>query len=106
MDANRYCYTVALVLNGKENIVSNEVCGNTDINEITENAGFVYPNPAEESFNISCEFDHYEIYDVTGRKIITANEMTIYVKDWKPGVYTVKIFTREGNILTTKIVKR
>lgn len=106
LENNRYCYTVALVLNGKENIVSNEVCGNTDINEITENKGFVYPNPAEESFNISCEFDHYEIYDVTGRKIITANEMTIYVKYWKPGVYTVKIFTREGNILTTKIVKR
>lgn len=106
LEVNRYCYTVALVLNGKEYIMSNEVCGNTDVNEITENKGFVYPNPAEEALNISGEFDYYEIYDAIGRRIVSANDETISVKEWKSGVYTMKLFMKNGNVLTEKIVKR
>lgn len=106
LQMNNYCYTVTLVLNGKEFKTSNEVCGNTDVNEISEKVNFIYPNPANDVLNISGDFVYYEIYDAIGRKIVTANEPTVSVKEWKSGVYTVKIFTKEGNILTNKVVKR
>lgn len=102
----KYCYTVSMVLDGNEYEPSNEVCCDLNINEIAENVNFIYPNPAENVININAEIDYCEVYDVTGRKIITATEPTISVKEWKSGVYTVKIFTREGNILTEKLLKK
>lgn len=102
----QYCYTVAAVLNGGEYEHSNEVCGYADVNEVQENVGRIYPNPADEVLHVSGEFEHYEIFDVTGRKFVSSNEVTLSIKDWTSGIYIVRIFTREGNILTDKIVKR
>lgn len=106
LENNRYCYNVAVVLNDKEYSTSDEICGNTDLNEIPEKTNAVYPNPAEETLNIAGDFEYYEIYNAAGMKIIVANDAAISVKEWQSGIYMIRIFKKDGNTLTEKVVKR
>lgn len=103
---NQYCYTVATVLNNCEYEHSNEVCGYADVNEVPENNSTVFPNPADETLSIYGEFERCEIYDVIGRKVVTSNENVVLVKHWESGVYIVKVFKKDGKIITEKIIKQ
>ncbi|MCQ2313845.1 MAG: T9SS type A sorting domain-containing protein [Bacteroidales bacterium] len=103
---DHYCYTFTTVLNGCEYEHSNEVCGYAGVKEVTEKDSFVYPNPTEEVMNFADEVEHYEIYDITGRKVVSSKEKTLYVKNWASGVYVVKIFNKDGKTTTEKVVKR
>lgn len=103
---DHYCYTFTTVLNGCEYEHSNEVCGYAGAKEVTEKDSFVYPNPTEEVMNFADEVEHYEIYDITGRKVVSSKERTLSVKNWASGVYVVKIFNKDGKTTTEKVVKR
>lgn len=93
-------------MNGCEYEHSNEVCGYAGAKEVTEKDSFVYPNPTEDVLNFSDEVEHYEIYDVTGKKVVSSKEKTLSVKNWASGVYVVKIFNKDGKTTTEKVVKR
>lgn len=75
----------------------------------------VYPNPARESFTI--EIDNYQsnesslhIYDIQGEKVKTINisenekKIQLNVKDWKKGLYVIRIYYENGNVDSGKIM--
>lgn len=67
----------------------------------------IYPNPAFNVLNISCDnLNHVEIYDISGKKILdnsyTDNQISIDVTNWMKGTYLVKTTT---NNFITKIQK-
>ncbi len=94
------------------------IVGNEEIyynsNESTSRL-LIYPNPARESFTI--EIDNYQanesiiyIYDIHGKMItnstIAKNEnlTQINVKDWKKGLYIIKLYDKNGTVAYGKVM--
>ncbi len=73
----------------------------------------IYPNPAHEQVSISYQSGTSNkfsvvITDLLGREVLRTaefeNEMTLSLKDFAKGMYLVKITSKEGEILTQKLV--
>lgn len=65
----------------------------------------IYPNPVHDIMHIEGEYTSLEIYDATGRLVITANgEAEIEVSRLTSGTYIVKAFNN-NKVATYKIVK-
>lgn len=70
----------------------------------------IYPNPANESFNLS-NFPLFNstviILDENGKKVrkFDASEMTFDIEDLKPGIYYV-LFPMSGQVKVEKLIKR
>ncbi len=94
------------------------IVGNEEIyynpNESTSSL-LVYPNPTSESFTI--EINSYQanesiiyIYDIHGKMIITStiakneNMTQINVKDWKKGLYIIRLYDKNGSFNSGKIM--
>ena len=75
-----------------------------DENEIADVA--VYPNPAKDVIHVEmmCEspVHRIEIYDVTGKLMISSIEIEINVSELETGMYFVNILTEKG-VVTKKI---
>ena len=88
--------------------------GNTMIlsveNVVADNEVAVYPNPANDVINVKGEGIQYvEIYNSIGLKVLDRNvndSESIDIAAFASGIYFVRVIDREGNISTTKIVKR
>ena len=78
----------------------------------------VYPNPFSDRITINIEMQHGSaaeigIYNLTG-KIVTGshellsegtNSISLSTATLPPGIYLLRVLSREGMILTTKIIK-
>ena len=64
----------------------------------------VYPNPANEFIHVetNCELQRIDVYDVTGKLMISSTETEINVSDLESGIYFVNILTDKGCV-TKKI---
>ncbi len=81
-------------------------CVNMD-EVIGVNKTAVYPNPAYGEINISAEeFDYCEIYDITGRTIMTSRNPRVDVSALSDGNYLVKVVLKSGKQATSKIIVR
>lgn len=77
------------------------------------NSFFLYPNPTSYYINISDESNsinsklHVEIFDITGKRIMTAENQTsnINISNLKTGIYFVRIQT-DGKNEVLKFIKR
>jgi hypothetical protein len=68
----------------------------------------IYPNPVEAEFTIKTNerINKVEIFDLTGKKIITyENQNKFDISSLKKGVYLVKVKTNNYHI-TTKLIKQ
>lgn len=79
----------------------------------------VYPNPIENSLNISFNLLHNtdvsgEVFDISGRKVSTlfdtsfpvgVNSTNINTSDWRAGIYFVRI-SLEGETFIEKVIKK
>lgn len=66
----------------------------------------LYPNPARNTVNFSEAVKHVEVYDNTGRKIMSADDAeSIDISNLKAGFYALRITTDNG-ILIKKVVKQ
>lgn len=63
----------------------------------------VFPNPTTEVLNISSNVERLEIFTLTGQQVYTAqNEYSVKVKNWSEGVYILRAYTTEGNVVNKK----
>ena len=75
------------------------IINNDGINESEEFSFNIYPNPANDHFNISnCNVKHIDIYNLAGQRIAFYGEgtSTISTSTWLPGMYIVIITDSEG----------
>lgn len=73
----------------------------TNVSEITNDKVSLYPNPVKNILNINIMADNVDIFDLTGRRLMTIkNTNTVDVSGLIPGVYFVKI----NNDIVRKIV--
>ena len=77
---------------------------------VEDNNVTVYPNPANDVINVLGEDIQYvEIYNSIGLKVFEKNvndSESISIADFASGIYFVKVADKDGNVSTTKIVKR
>lgn len=71
----------------------------------------IYPNPVRESLNIKAdgfELDSYEIFDLTGKKILKGlvKNNSVNVSNLTTGTYVAVIKTTDGNRKTAKFIKQ
>ena len=64
----------------------------------------IYPNPANEYIHVetNCELQRIDVYDVTGKLMISSTKTEINVSDLESGIYFVNILTDKGCV-TKKI---
>ena len=80
-------------------------------NEVEENSISIYPNPAQNEFNIQSEnkINSIEIYDVSGRLIqvskLNSNQSKQDISKLQVGIYLLKIHTEEG-MISYKLIKK
>jgi hypothetical protein len=85
------------------------------ISEIAEYNFVIYPNPAEDIFNIEIlgDFDKtlkIEVYNQMGQIILLKtsgiNQInTVNIDGWPYGIYFVRLINNEGKVITKKIIK-
>ncbi|WP_456440634.1 alpha-amylase family glycosyl hydrolase [Psychroserpens sp.] len=76
----------------------------------TTNAFSIYPNPVNTSFKTNKAFENMQIFDITGKLVKSFNgEFTkndaYDISDLTPSLYLVKIENKNGQTLTSKILK-
>lgn len=66
----------------------------------------IYPNPAADRLHIEAEgMVRADIYDMGGRRVLTATERDISLQGLQPAVYTLVVTTAEGRT-SCQIIKR
>ncbi len=68
----------------------------------------LYPNPTSGSVTIKMKegLEKYEIYNMSGQKMLEGNSMTISMDSFVPGTYLIKIQTKNQKTVTEKIIKK
>ena len=70
----------------------------------------IYPNPANDVIFVKGEeIQSVEIYNSIGVKVVSKNvnnSESIDIADLASGMYFVRVLDKNGNISTTKIIKR
>ena len=86
------------------------VSGNLSVSEIEQISSSIYPNPVNNYINIrsKSEINRIEIYDLLGKKILERegeNTTGLRLPTLNPGVYIVKLFSKEGTSIH-RIIKK
>jgi bifunctional DNase/RNase len=68
----------------------------------------VYPNPVVDKVYVVGDVTSCEIYDLVGKRVksISTNMEEIRVSDLQSGIYMMQFLTKNGNVVTKKIVKQ
>ena len=77
---------------------------------LNENRITFFPNPTKDFFELSNykNIQKIELYDLNGRKLILKNDFNdekISIQNFSKGIYTIKIYLDNGNIISDKIIK-
>jgi hypothetical protein len=92
------------------NIDTSNVCGTAGINEVNGFSVVTYPNPVENTLNVSAGdvVDSLTIFDLTGREVLRATPnaaaFSLDVSNLNKGLYLVTVKAGEQE-LNTKLVK-
>lgn len=101
--SGNYCWIDDVVFPGNSMILNVESVA-------ADNVVTVYPNPANEVIYVKgVDIQEVEIYNSLGQKVMSKNvndSESINIAGLSSGMYFVRTQDREGNITTTKIVKR
>lgn len=77
----------------------------TDLNENTQANFKVFPVPAENNIFIEADgFQKAEIYSVTGQKVMESLQQKVDISALSSGVYVLKVFDKEGNSNSQRMV--
>ena len=81
----------------------------TSIKELNPSMATVFPNPTEGLFSIRLnddqEIERVEVFDYRGQRVVTANSTSINLEDQSPGLYLLKIFTKDNSLIVKKITR-
>ena len=77
---------------------------------LTINKVIIYPNPTKDFFKLSNyeNVQKVELYDLNGKKLIYKNDFKdekIAIQNFSKGIYTIKIYLDNGDIISDKIIK-
>ena len=67
-----------------------------------------YPNPTSDILNIKIPNQKIQkiiLYDISGKELKISDENSINLKEFKTGLYIIKIHTEARKVLTSKIIK-
>ena len=84
----------------------------SSIDENTTESVLFYPNPVDDVIYMRDDVVAVEIYDLVGKMLensqkgIWKNVEEIRVTDLESGVYMMRIFTQNGNVVTKKFIKK
>lgn len=86
---------------------------NADVQEVTDNKFTVYPNPADDFVTISDDGQYggdfcAELYNSLGEKLyVTTAECsaTFNMENYPAGLYVIKVYKKESDIYTFKVIK-
>lgn len=72
-----------------------------------DNQMHIFPNPFQDALTIQTELpiDHVELFDFTGRQVLTSSYVKLPLAHLNQGVYKLTIFLKSGHRLDRKIVK-
>lgn len=86
-----------------------DISGVLSTNDFISESFDVYPNPASEVLNIrmknNLSLENVTVYNNLGQIVKTAQQNTIDVSTFSPGVYFVEITTNQGKAVKKVIVK-
>jgi len=92
---------------GNFNSFTDASCAVLSVNDLTLNKSTIYPNPAQDQFeitNINNASSNIRVYNILGEQVIyQKNRNTIDVSSLKPGSYFVKIST-DNKTTTEKLI--
>ncbi len=77
-------------------------------NQFEKNSFSIIPNPTSGFFNIKGAFESVEIYTLTGQMVknFKASEKNnLSISDLNIGLYLVKVFDKDNNLVTLKLIK-
>jgi hypothetical protein len=80
----------------------------TSIGEINANHRiYIFPNPFQNELTILSEqpIEQIELYDFTGRRILSSRQATLNLENINNGVYILTIYLKSGQKLARKIIK-
>ena len=68
----------------------------------------VYPNPTDGTLTIDLpDAEKLEVLDSTGRLLLHSDAShTLDLRDLEAGTYLLRITTRQGNVVSRKVVKQ
>ncbi|MGN0032674.1 MAG: C25 family cysteine peptidase [Candidatus Limimorpha sp.] len=83
----------------------------TAVTSVEKNGVTVFPNPADNNITVLCDdVNVVEIYNLLGRKVgnyVIDNECNnIDISDFCQGVYIIRIIDVNGNVSSSKIIKK
>ena len=88
-------------------VIINYVPDGIDENEMTMIS--VYPNPAHDIIFVGANNDspvqHIEMYDITGRKVLSSTETEINVSALPKGIYFISVYTENQKIVEKIIIE-
>lgn len=80
----------------------------TSIGEINPNYRIqVFPNPLQNELTIQSEqpIERVELFDLTGKSILSSRQVTLNLENINNGVYILTIYLKSGQRLERKIIK-
>ena len=105
-------YIISIYDDGCE-AVSETVTGEyTSVNENNLEIVSFYPNPVDDVIYMRGDVVAVEIYDLVGKMLensqkgVWKNVEEIRVTDLESGIYMMRIFTQNGNVVTKKFIKK
>ena len=68
----------------------------------------IYPNPTTGSVIVKAAkgLEKYEVYNVSGQKLTEGNTASINLDSFVPGIYFIKIQTKDKKVITEKMIKK
>lgn len=66
----------------------------------------VYPNPVYDVLHITSAkpVQQTEVFDITGRQVLSTQQTVIDVSNFNKGYYLVKVILQDGNVITKKVL--
>jgi len=108
--ANTTCYQVTVFYDTQENSDMKQFCLGDEVS-ISTVAGdkdlyTVYPNPVENTLNISGDFTRFSLMNMNGAVLLQSSENAINVSNLPTGVYFLKIESDTNAPVVKKIIKK
>lgn len=92
-----------------EDYTLNILASNLATSEVSKKtAGKIYPNPTSGSVTVKTEagLEKYEVFNLTGQKLLEGTFSTISMESLTAGTYLIKIYSKDKNTVIEKIIKK
>lgn len=85
-----------------------ESLSTTEVSKVKPIEVKIYPNPTSGNVTIKAKegVEKYEVYNVSGQKLLEGSSDTLNMNGFISGAYLIKIQTKDKKIITEKVIKK